>query len=140
IQTDEAIDYLPGMSPAEKKDVLSKMSYKRYLLGPAKAHPDVVKIYQRRTEGEWGVGIDAEPALDCWGMGYPGFAGLGLGAIEADRRMSYTAAGYAGGGAYRFRYRGGNASIARLLVRSLIPPAMPGHSGEDIVTAVADYS
>jgi spermidine dehydrogenase len=139
IQTDEAIDYLPGMSPAEKKDLLSKMSYKRYLLGPAKAHPDVVKIYQRRTEGEWGVGIDAEPALDCWGMGYQGFAGLGLGAPAAGPRMSYTAAGYANGGSYRFHYPDGNASIARLLVRDLIPKAMPGHTGEDIVTSVADY-
>jgi hypothetical protein len=110
------------------------------LLGPAKAHADVVKIYQRRTEGEWGVGIDAEPALDCWGMGYQGFAGLGLGAPAAGPSMSYTAAGYASGGSYRFHYPDGNASIARLLVRELIPKAMPGHSAEDIVTSVADYS
>jgi spermidine dehydrogenase len=140
IQTDEAIDYLPGLSVAEKKDRLSRMSYKDYLLGPAKAHPDVVKIYQRRTEGEWGVGIDAEPALDCWGMGYQGFAGLGMGAPAADPLMSYTAAGYANGGSYRFHYPDGNASIARLLVRDLIPNAMPGHTAEDIVTSVADYS
>jgi spermidine dehydrogenase len=140
VQLDEKIDYLPGVSPADKKSQLAKMSYRDYLLTVAKVHPDVAKIYQRRTEGEWGVGIDAEPALDCWGMGYPGFAGLELGPIEADRRMSYTAAGYAGGGSYRFHYPDGNASIARLLVRSLVPQAMPGHSGEDIVTAVADYS
>ena len=140
IQTDEAIDYLPGLSVAEKKDRLSRMSYQDYLLGPAKAHPDVAKIYQRRTEGEWGVGIDAEPALDCWGMGYQGFAGLGLGAPAAGPRMSYTAAGYANGGSYRFHYPDGNASIARLLVRTLIPKAMPGQTAEDIVTAVADYS
>src|SRR5205814_2789500 len=115
-------------------------SYKDYLLTIAKVHPDVVKIYQRRTEGEWGVGIDAEPALDCWGMGYPGFAGLGLGKRMGGPRMSYTAAGYANGGSYRFHYPDGNASIARLLVRSLVPAAMPGANAEDIVTAVADYS
>ncbi|MGH9144363.1 MAG: hypothetical protein ACRD2I_24755, partial [Vicinamibacterales bacterium] len=134
------IDYLPGLSPADKKSKLAKMSYRDYLLTVVKVHPDVAKIYQRRTEGEWGVGIDAEPALDCWGMGYPGFAGLGLGAPAPDPRMSYTAAGYARGGSYRFHYPDGNASIARLLVRSLIPQAMPGQTAEDIVTAVADYS
>ncbi len=139
VQLDEKIDYLPDMSIADKKSRLAAMSYRDYLLTIAKVHPDVVKIYQRRTEGEWGVGIDAEPALDCWGMGYPGFGGLGLGAPAPDPRMSYTAAGYAGGGSYRFHYPDGNASVARLLVRSLIPEAMPGGTGEDIVTAVADY-
>jgi len=140
VQLDEKIDYLPGASVADKKARLAKMSYRDYLLTVAKVHPNVAKIYQRRTEGEWGVGIDAEPALDCWGMGYPGFGGLGLGAPAPDPRMSYTAAGYAGGGSYRFHYPDGNASVARLLVRSLIPGAIPGDTGEDIVTAVADYS
>jgi spermidine dehydrogenase len=139
VQLDEPTDYMPGLSEADKKDRLSRMSYREYLAAFAKVHPDVLKLYQRRTEGEWGVGIDAEPALDCWAMGYPGFAGLGLGPRVAWRRMSYTAAGYATGGSYRFHYPDGNASIARLLVRSLVPRAMPGHTAEDIVTAVADY-
>jgi spermidine dehydrogenase len=140
VQSDESVDYMPSLSVDEKKNRLSRISYKDYLLTIAKVHPDVIKIYQRRTEGEWGVGIDAEPALDCWGLGYPGFAGLGLGRRSGGPRMSYTAAGYANGGSYRFHYPDGNASIARLLVRSLIPQAIPGSTAEDIVTAVADYS
>ncbi len=126
IQFDDAVDYLPGLSVAEKRERLSKMSYKAYLLDAAKVDPAVAKIYQRRTEGEWGVGIDAEPALDCWAMGYQGFKGLGLGERVPGPRMSYTAAGYAAGGSYRFHYPDGNATIARLLVRSLIPDAIPG--------------
>jgi spermidine dehydrogenase len=140
VQLDAATDYLPGLSAAEKKDRLSRTSYRDYLADVAKVHPDVIKIYQRRTEGEWGVGIDAEPALDCWAMGYPGFAGLGLGPRTGGPRMSYTAAGYANGGSYRFHYPDGNASIARMLVRSLVPRAMTGGTAEDIVTAAADYS
>jgi spermidine dehydrogenase len=54
--------------------------------------------------------------------------------------MSYSAAGYASGGSYRFHFPDGNASIARLLVRELVPGAMPGHTAEDIVTSQADYS
>jgi len=140
VQSDEPVDYMPSLSVDEKKNRLARISYRDYLLTIAKVHPDVTKVYQRRTEGEWGVGIDAEPALDCWGMGYPGFAGLGLGRRSGGPRMSYTAAGYANGGSYRFHYPDGNASIARLLVRSLIPQAMPGATAEDVVTAVADYS
>ena len=54
--------------------------------------------------------------------------------------MGYTAAGYADGGSYTFHFPDGNASIARLLVRHLVPGSMPGDSAEDVVTARVDYS
>jgi spermidine dehydrogenase len=41
---------------------------------------------------------------------------------------------------YIFHFPDGNASIARLLVRALIPGAVPGSTMEDVVTARADYS
>ena len=133
------IDYMAGLTSAQKKDHLSRISYKDFLLHVAKVHPDVIPFYQTRTNGEWGVGIDAEPALDCWALGLPGFQGLDL-APGAAPRMSYTAAGYANGGSYRFHFPDGNASIARLLVRDLIPRAVPGSTAEDVVTAQVDYS
>src|SRR5262249_15112446 len=129
IETRE-MDYLPGLSSSEKKDRLSRISYKDFLLDIAKVDPGVVAFYQTRTNGEWGVGIDADPALDCWALGLPGFQGLSLDS-GASTRMSYSAAGYAGGGSPRFHFPDGNASIARLLVRELIPAAVPGHSVED---------
>src|SRR5207244_265568 len=98
-----------------------------------------IAFYQTRTHGEWGVGIDAEPALDCWAIGLPGFQGMHL-EPGAAANMSYSAAGYANGGSYRYHFPDGNASIARLLVRDLIPGAIPGHSVEDVVIARADYS
>ena len=132
------VDYLPGLSSAEKKDRLSRVSYKDFLLNMAKVDPSVVVFYQTRTNGEWGVGIDAEPALDCWALGLPGFQGLNLEPGSAPR-MSYSAAGYANGGSARFHFPDGNASIARLLLRSLIPAAVPGNSVEDVVTATVHY-
>jgi len=132
-------DYMPGLSSAEKKARLSKISYRDFLLNIAKADPGVIPFYQTRTHGEWGVGIDAEPALDCWAIGLPGFQGMHLEPGSAPS-MSYSAAGYANGGSYRYHFPDGNASIARLLVRDLIPEAIPGHSVEDVVTARADYS
>jgi len=41
---------------------------------------------------------------------------------------------------YIFHFPDGNASIARLLVRKMIPEAIPGTTMEDVVTARADYS
>jgi len=133
------IDYLPGLSSAEKKDRLSRISYKDFLLKVAKVDPGVVPFYQTRTHDEWGVGIDAEPALDCWAIGLPGFQGLNLEAGAAPR-MSYSAAGYANGGSDRFHFPDGNASIARLLLRDLIPQAVPGHTAEDVVTSKVVYA
>jgi spermidine dehydrogenase len=132
------IDYLPGLTSAEKKDRLSQISYREFLLNIAKVDPALIAFYQTRTNGEWGVGIDAEPALDCWAIGLPGFQGLRLETGSAPH-MSYSAAGYANGGSTRFHFPDGNASIARLLVRLLIPPAVPGNSAEDIVTAPVHY-
>jgi spermidine dehydrogenase len=136
----ETTDYLPGLTPAEKKDRLSRMSYRDYLLDVVKVDPMVAQYYWARSHGEWGVGIDAVAALDLWAFGFPGFQGLALpkGSIA---RMGYTPAGYADtGGSARFHFPDGNASIARLLVRALIPEAVPGNTARDVVTAHADYA
>ncbi|GIT37886.1 MAG: hypothetical protein Ct9H300mP6_17540 [Gammaproteobacteria bacterium] len=41
---------------------------------------------------------------------------------------------------YIFHFPDGNATIARLLVRKMIPNSIAGSTMEDIVTAKADYS
>jgi len=132
-------DYMPGLTSDEKKDRLSRISYRDYLLKVVKADPEAVTFYQTATQGEWGVGIDAVSALDCWGFGMTGFQGLKLKPGHAPR-MGYTPAGYADGGSYTFHFPDGNASIARLLVRKLVPDAIPGNDATDIVTAKVDYS
>lgn len=133
-------DYMPGLTSAEKKDRLWRISYKDFLLQYVKVDPQVIAFYQTRTNGEWGVGIDAEPALDLWAWGMPGFQGMHLDP-GITPHMSYTAAGYySTGGSYEFHFPDGNASIARLLVRDLIPEAMPGHTAEDVVTTRANYA
>jgi spermidine dehydrogenase len=135
----EDVDYFPALTSAQKKDALSRMSYGDFLAKVAKVDPIAIAFYQKITHDEWGVGIDAEPALDCWGFGFPGFQGLNL-VPGATPRMGNTAAGYAEGGSDTFHFPDGNASIARLLVRALIPKAMPGRTVEDVVTAQANYA
>ena len=135
-----SIDYLPGLAPEEKAARLARTSYLDYLVRIAGADAGVGPFFQAMSHGEWGVGADAVSALDVWGFGFPGFGGLGP-KPGAAPGMGYTAAGYAGtGGSYRFHFPDGNASIARLLVRRLVPDAMPGRTAEDVVVARADYA
>jgi spermidine dehydrogenase len=144
IETGE-IDYMPGLSSDEKKQRLSRISYEAFLRDLVRVDPAVLKFYHARPMGEWGVGTDAVSALDCWGIDMPGFAGMKL-AEGSIPRMGYTPAGYADtGGSLRLHFPDGNATIARLLVRELIPRSFPswavrGHSAEEIVTARVDYA
>ena len=132
-------DYLAGLTADKKKDDLAKYSYKDYLLNKAKVDPGVITYYLHRTDGLWGCGIDAVSAIDSWGSGLPGFQGLNL-PRGSTKKMGYTPAGAVDSeGSYHFHYPDGNASIARLLVRDLIPSAMPGHDARDIVTSKCDY-
>jgi spermidine dehydrogenase len=141
VQIQEAkIDYLPGLSSDEKKQRLSRMSYQAFLSDLVHADPAVLKFYYARTMGEWGVGIDAVSALDCWGFKLPGFQGMQL-AKGSIRRMGYTPAGYEDtGGSQILHFPDGNATIARLLVRDLIPRSVPGSGVENVVTSKVDYA
>jgi spermidine dehydrogenase len=134
------VDYMPGLSPAEKKDRLSRISYKDFLLNVVKVSPEVIPFYQSRTHGLYGIGIDAVGALECWAYRYPGFEGLDLDPM-ANGRMSFTAKGDATPKPpYNFHFPDGNASVARLLVRALVPDVLPGSTAEDSVLAKVDYS
>jgi spermidine dehydrogenase len=134
------VDYLPGVSSDDKKQRLSRISYQAFLRDLARVEPAVLNFYYARTMGEWGVGIDAVSALDCWGYGLPGFEGMKL-AKGSIARMGYTPSGYEDtGGSLRLHFPDGNATIARLLVRDLLPGAVPGNSAEDIVTARVNYA
>ncbi len=136
---EERIDYLAGLSDDEKKDRLSRMSYKDFLLNLVKVHPDVIPFYQARTHGLYGVGIDAVGALELW-PNAPGFQGMNL-KPGPYRRLSFTALGeHIPKQPYDYHFPDGNATIARLLVRSLIPGALPGHTVEDSILADVDYS
>tara|TARA_B110000116_G_scaffold67317_1_gene57916 strand:- start:1783 stop:3732 length:1950 start_codon:yes stop_codon:yes gene_type:complete len=135
-----SVDYMAGLSADEKKDRLSRMSYADYLLNVVKANPAVIPFYLHDTDPYWGCGIDAISALDCWGIGMPGFDGLNL-PHTATARMGYTPAKeIETGGSYTYAFPDGNASIARLMVRDLIPAAVPGTTVEDSITAPTDYA
>jgi spermidine dehydrogenase len=131
----EKVDYLPGLSREEKRARLGKMSYADFLTKICKANPAVLPFFQTYSHDLFAIGIDAISALLCYESGdddygaisYPAFQGMDLGEREQEEP-------------YIFHFPDGNASIARLLVRSLVPQAIPGHTMDDVVLSRADYS
>jgi spermidine dehydrogenase len=132
-------DYYPGLSSEEKKARLARISYAKFLTDVATGSPEIVKLYQAAPHGLFGVGIDAVSAQDAWGLGLPGFAGMKLDP-QPGKGMNRDAIPNAEADKYFFHFPDGNASIARLLVRKLIPDAIPGGSITDVVTARANYA
>src|SRR5262245_52330380 len=65
-------DYLPGLSSAEKKVRLAKMSYQDFLLNLVKVDPQVVWFFRNRGAGNFCVGVDCFPALFRGREGPPG--------------------------------------------------------------------
>jgi spermidine dehydrogenase len=135
----EKKDYYPGLSSDEKKAKLARISYASFLKDVAAAHEDIVKMYQALPHPLFGVGIDAVAAQDAWGFNLPGFDGMKLDPAPG-KGMNRDAIPNEEADKYFFHFPDGNASIARLLVRKLIPDAMPGQSARDVVTAKANYS
>jgi spermidine dehydrogenase len=126
---DTAHDPLAGKSTREKLQVLKHTSYRDYLIKICGCSGDVANCFQGRPLGFFGLGADAVAAADIRDFNYPGFAGLGLSSAEpAEWREPYI-----------YHFPDGNASLARLLVRSLIPGIARGTTMDDIVLAGFDY-
>ncbi len=127
-------DPLKGMSIAKKKSVLRGMSYSDFLRKYMEIPEEIVLIMRDRIKGYWGVGWDALSALEGYRLEMPGTWGLRL---DEEKNASFSEDD---GEPYIFHFPDGNASIARSLVRKLIPDAVPGTTMEDLVTSVVDYS
>jgi spermidine dehydrogenase len=132
----EKTDYFPGLSLQEKRAKLAHMSYADFLTKVCNVHEEALRFFQKFPHDLYGAGIEAISALACYeneddyeSFTYPGFGGLNLGESELEKEDPYI-----------FHFPDGNASVARLLVRSLIPGSIPGHTMDDVVTARADYT
>src|ERR1700690_3292360 len=135
----EEKDYFPGLSSDEKKARLARVSYAKYLTGTLRMSDEIVTLLQAFPHPLFGVGIDAVAAQDAWGLGLPGFNGLRLDPAPG-KGMNRDCIRNDEADRYFFHFPDGNASIARLLVRRLIPGAIPGSSATDVVLAKADYA
>ena len=118
-------DPLAGKSVDEKLALLKKTSYRDYLIKICGCSEEVANCFQGRTLDFYALGGDAVSAADAREAGYPGFGGLGL-PDTANPELNEP---------YIHHFPDGNASIARLLVRSLIPAVARGRTMDDVVLA-----
>ncbi len=122
-------DYLAGMSDDEKADYVATTSYRDFLLDKAKLTENAAKYLQGRFNDLFASSSDTVSCLWAMESGFPGFLGTGLAEPVVEGEDPYIS-----------HFPDGNASIARLLVRSLLPDVAPGKGMDDIVLAAFDYS
>ncbi|HWI86882.1 MAG TPA: NAD(P)-binding protein [Sphingomonas sp.] len=134
-------DYLAGKSISEKKAFLAATSFRDYLLNTVKIDEEAYWFFRNMGASSFCVGADANPAIFAWVEDFPGFSGLGLGPVP-DNLFDDLPGGHHGRqkeGGKAVHFPDGNATLARLLVASLIPAATPARTQSEIGLAVIDY-
>ena len=131
LYTSKRVDLARLPDDAAREDYLSKISYAEFLRRDWGLSDEAIAYFDGRTCDFFGLPAHLLPALDCGLYAYPGFAGIAMPASEeAAAELAEP---------YIYHFPDGNASIARLLVRKLVPAAMPGRSVDDIALAEARY-
>jgi spermidine dehydrogenase len=131
----DTTDYMAGMPVAEKVLRFRKMSFADYLGKVAKIHPDTIAYLVRNGSGDGdnqSAGPETYSAWYAWRRGQRGFAGLGLPPASQGSNLT-TDPGE------NVAFPDGNAGVARLLVRWMIPDALPGKTAEDSIPGRLDY-
>ncbi len=126
----QAADHPITDVPVDRQQAyLQSISYKTFLERYFDVREPEVFALLEGLSTEFGVTIDTVPALNAIDYGaLPGFRATGLPSVSFEDQP-YTA-----------HFPDGNASIARLLVREMIPGVASGSTMEDVVDARFDYS
>jgi spermidine dehydrogenase len=99
---------LKHLNRRQRREFLGSISIEQFLREHLGCGDEVVHLLGKMTLDYWALGIDALSARDAVEMWLPGFGGL-LRQRYADEEP------------YIFHFPDGNASVARLLVKKLIP-------------------
>jgi spermidine dehydrogenase len=128
-------DVLSGLSGEEKRAYLRRTSYRDFLREHFALPEEAIQLFSAAPMSFWGVRAENLSAMECVETGLPGAHVLGDFLKPTDGPTS--------GPSPDAMFPDGNASIARLLVRSLIPGSFPGMAADSdpfsIVTADLDY-
>lgn len=130
-------DSIPALTGSKEADYLNTISYQDFLREHLDIkEPEVYSVFARAMT-DWCVGIESVPAIEAFAWGLPGInatsQGSGLSGknpwIEATDSDLLT-----------HHFPDGNASVTRMLVRSMIPEVAPGDRIDDLVQSRFDYS
>ena len=128
-------DLLDELSLFEAKRYIDTTSYQEFLDDRAGLAPGTIALFEPMPRLIYGVGAECLSVTEALMMGAPGLKSLGLTGRLVGKLFAYATEGV------RYpMFPDGNASVARLLVRKLIPAVAPGNTMEDVVDARFDYS
>ena len=142
-------DFLPGMSAQEREQFMHSTSYESFLSEHVGLSPGAVQITEPWIKALFGVSVASVSIYEALYTGAPGAAALLPPTPEASDPDPENAEAEApeaeNPGADRYPiYPDGNASVARLLVRHLIPAVAAANTEENteenIVTSIFDYT
>jgi spermidine dehydrogenase len=126
-------DVLAKMTPEAKHAYLRRTSYPNFLREHFAMPDEALQVLSNSPNGFWGIPAESLSVAECLQTASPGAHVLG-GAHDADTAERKSP---------DVMFPDGNSSIARLLVRALIPAAVPemgpGADPFDIVTTWPDY-
>lgn len=127
-------DYLKGMNKEQREEYIAKTSYKKFLQDKVKLSKKAISFFEGMTDDFLALGIDATSCEDARISFLPGFDKLDLDPIEGEALAEMEEP-------YIYHCADGNATVARLMVRRLIPQvSMRGKDMDDITLAHFDYS
>jgi spermidine dehydrogenase len=128
-------DLLDDLSLLETMSYIKSTSYSEFVSSRAGLSAATIALFEPMSQLLYCIGNECASVLEDLLLGYPGLKSLGLTGKLANKLYAYASSGI------RFPlFPDGNASVARLLVRNLIPEVAPGSTMEDVVDARFDYS
>ena len=128
-------DYLADIPLQDKEQYLRSTSYASFMRDRVGMSAAGWKLTEPWASALFGVGLESVSVMEGFKLGAPGLNAVGLPASSTESEAEEDP------DAYRYpMFPDGNASVARLFVRKLIPAVAPGHTMQDLVTARFDYS
>jgi spermidine dehydrogenase len=121
------VDITEGMSAAEVDHLMHGTSFIDFLILHGGVTPEAANLFVKSTDGYWGVSSHSLSVSECIDAGLPILHLLGRDSGEVG---DYEVA----------MFPDGNASVTRMIVRSLIPAVGPGNTMNDIVSSRFDYA
>ncbi|CAG9164386.1 NAD(P)-binding protein [Cupriavidus pampae] len=128
------VDYLAGMAPGDRANYLARTRYATFLRERAGIGLGGLRFLRSRSNDAYALDADGISVGEAIAIGLP--AGAGMPAPVLDPRLGKSPAS-------RLWFADGNASLARLLVRDLVPGVVSGAAAagrpEDIGRAAFSY-
>lgn len=127
----DQVDWLAGHSQDEKIAILRATSYEALLKKHGGLSHAAVALFTEDTKSLFATGWDCWSGLEALRLYHPGTTGLGIDpkSLESDHDDE----------PYIFHFPDGNAGIARLLVKRLVPDSTDGDDMDTIVRAQMHY-